>query len=79
MRHNDSPVTRSHYLPRTGTGWITLVTLIALFSLAEPPLVFVIANRVEPWLFGMPFLYAYLLIIYTAMISVMIWARRRGL
>jgi hypothetical protein len=38
-----------------------------------------LANRVEPWVLGFPFLYSYLLIIYCALISILIWAERRGL
>jgi hypothetical protein len=37
-----------------------------------------VANRISPWLLGLPFLYAYLLIIYIALIGVLIWAQRRG-
>lgn len=79
MAPGETSHTRSHYLPRTRDGWIALIAFLVLFALAEPPLVYVIANRVSPWILGMPFLYAYLLIDYTAMIGVLIWARRRGL
>jgi hypothetical protein len=47
--------------------------------LAEPPLVTSWANRVEPWILGMPFLYAYLLFVYLALIGVLLWSQRRGL
>jgi hypothetical protein len=48
-------------------------------ALAQPPLVYVIANRIEPTVLGVPFLYAYLLVIYCGLIGVLIWARRKEL
>jgi hypothetical protein len=75
----DAPSYRSHYLPRTRGGRVAAITFIALFLLAEPPLVFLLANRIEPMLLGMPFLYVYLLVIYAALIAVLVLARRRGL
>jgi hypothetical protein len=50
-----------------------------VLALAQPPLVWWLANRIEPWVFGMPFLYAWLLGAYVAMIGVLIWAWRKGL
>jgi hypothetical protein len=73
------PRYRSHYLPRTRRGWIAVVLFLGLFALTQPPFVYVIANRVEPWLLGVPFLYAYLLILYCALIAVLFWARRKEL
>jgi len=70
---------RSHYLPRTRCGWIAVLLFVGLFALTQPPLVYVIANRIEPWLFGVPFLYAYLLVVYCALIAVLFWARRKEL
>ncbi len=75
----DDPQWRSHYRPRTRLGWIAVVTFLALFALTQPPFVHGLANRIEPWIAGLPFLYAYLLVIYIALIVVLIWARRRGL
>lgn len=72
------PVPRSHYLPRTREGWIGVILFLFLFALAEPPAVFSLANRVEPWVLGVPFLYAYLLLVYFALIGVLIWVMRRG-
>jgi choline-glycine betaine transporter len=69
----------SHYRPRTRAGWIALVVFLALMSLAEPPIVTSWANRIEPWVFGMPFLYSYLLVVYVALICVLLWAQKRGL
>ena len=55
-----------------------MVSFLALFSLTQPPIVNTVANRTEPWLLGMPFLYTYLLVIYFVLIAVLIWAMRRG-
>ena len=73
------PSYRSHYLPRSRVGWIVLVLFVALMALAQPPIVYLVANRVEPWVLGLPFLYAYLLVVYCALIGVLFWAKRRGL
>jgi hypothetical protein len=73
------PSYRSHYLPRSRAGWIVLVLFVALMALAQPPIVYLVANRVEPWVLGLPFLYAYLLAVYCALIGVLFWAKRRGL
>ncbi len=70
---------RSHYKPRTVQGWITSLTFLGLLALTQPPLVFVLGNRIEPWIFGLPFLYVYLLVLYAAMIGVLIWARKQDL
>jgi hypothetical protein len=75
---DSAPVPRSHYLPRTREGWIGVILFLVLFALAEPPVVFSLANRIEPWVFGVPFLYAYLLVVYFALIGVLIWVMRRG-
>ena len=72
------PRYRSHFLPRTRDGRIAVLAFVALLAFAEPPLVYVLANRITPWVFGMPFLFAYLLGIYLGMIAVLIWAARRG-
>lgn len=74
----DYPDIRSHYLPRTRAGRWMLGIFVVLFALAEPPLVFVLANRIEPFVLGMPFLYVYLLAIYAALIGVLVWMHRRG-
>ncbi len=70
---------RSHYMPRTGPGRLAVALFLGLFAFTQPPLVFWIANRVEPWVAGVPFLYGYLLIVYVLLIAVLLWARRRGL
>ncbi len=56
-----------------------MIAFVGLMALAQPPFVHGLANRVEPWIFGLPFLYAYLLVVYVAMIGVLLWVQRRGL
>lgn len=75
----DPPEYRSHYRPRTAAGRAALVGFLALFALTQPPVVHGLADRVEPWLLGLPFLYAYLLIVYVGLIGLLIWVYRRGL
>lgn len=70
---------RSHLIPRTRSGRIAIVLFLALFALTQPPTVYLIANRTEPWILGLPFLYAYLLILYFLLIAVLLWARHRNL
>ena len=72
------PAPRSHYLPRTRQGWTGVILFLCLFALVEPPVVHLLANRVEPWILGVPFLYAYLLVVYCALIGVLVWVLRRG-
>ncbi len=72
------PEYRSHYRPRTRDGWIAVVLFVVLFALTQPPFVHGLANRIAPWILGLPFLYAYLLVIYFALIAVLIWAQWRG-
>jgi hypothetical protein len=51
---------------------------LGTLALAQPPIVFAFANRIEPWVFGMPFLYAYLTAVYTVLcgLLVMVWRWR---
>ncbi len=70
---------RSHYLPRTRTGWITVLAFVGLMALAQPPIVFwVDAHFGSAWLLGMPFLYVYLGAVYFALIGILLWAVRRA-
>jgi len=55
------------------------VTFLVLCLMAQPPIVHGWANRIEPWIAGFPFLYAYLFLVYSAMIVVLIWALRKGI
>ncbi len=70
-------VRRSHYLPRTRPGWIATIAFLVVMLLAQPPIVHVFMNRVEPRILGMPFLFAYLLAVYFLGIAVLIWALRK--
>ncbi len=75
---SDRPEFRSHFRPRTRDGWIATTLFAALFALCMPPVTHVLLNRTDPWLFGLPFFYAVLLIVYVALIGVLLWALRRG-
>lgn len=70
---------RTHFLPRTRQGWLAAVAFLALFALTQPPVVHGVANRITPWILGLPFLYAYLLGLYAALIAVLVWALRRDI
>lgn len=72
-------VFRSHYLPRTWAGRLAAGAFLAGMALAQPPIVHGWANRIEPWILGMPFLFAYLLGVYLFMIGVLAWTARRGI
>ena len=48
----------SHYRPRTTAGRIAVLAFLGLFAFTQPPLVFWLGDRVEPWIAGVPFLYA---------------------
>ena len=70
---------RSHYLPRSRPGWISLLGFLGLMALAQPPIVFWVDARFgASWLLGMPFLYVYLGAVYFALIGVLLWALRRA-
>ncbi len=77
-RHDPYPRYRSHFLPRTREGWVATVSFVVLFLCTQPPIVFVVANRIEPLILGLPFLYVYLFVLYVALIAVLVWAGRRG-
>ncbi len=68
----------SRFLPRTRDGWIATVAFGAVFLLAMPPVSHTLLNRIEPSVFGVPFLYLALFGVYVALIGVLIWAYRRG-
>ena len=72
------PRYRSHFLPRTKAGALATVVFVLLFACTQPPIVYLVANRIEPLVFGLPFLYVYLLVLYVALIVILIWAQRRG-
>ncbi len=71
---------RSHYLPRSRSGWIALLTFLGLMALVQPPLVFWVEARFGSlWVLGLPFFYVYLGVVYFALIGVLLWAVRRAL
>ena len=72
-------VKQSHYRPRSRDGWIAVLAFLALMALAQPPVVHRLVNRIEPWVLGLPFLYAWLLFVYVALIGVLLWAHQRKL
>jgi hypothetical protein len=72
------PRFRSHFIPRTRRGWISVVSFLVLFAFTQPPLVYLIGNRIEPRILGFPFLYAYLAVLYFALIGVLIWSQMKG-
>ncbi len=70
---------RSHYLPRSRTGWIAVLAFLGLMALVQPPIVFWVDTQFGAfWLLGMPFLYVYLGAVYFALIGVLLWAVRRA-
>ena len=76
---NPLKIPRSHFLPRTRAGWIAATAFCLTMALAQPPIVHGLMNRIEPWILGMPFLFAYLLGVYCLVIAVLVWAARKGL
>lgn len=70
---------RSHFMPRTRGGRAVLSVFLALFALTQPPVVHTVANRITPWILGMPFLYAWLLGAYLLLIAVLAAALRLDL
>ena len=66
-------------MPRTGAGRWALGLFLLLMALAQPPVVHGLVNRIEPWILGMPFLFAWLLAVYGALIALLLWVMRRGL
>lgn len=69
---------RSHFIPRTRDGWTATIAFVVLFLLAMPPVTHRVFNRIEPWVLGLPFLYAALLAVYTGLILVLLWTLKRG-
>ena len=74
----DSRERRSHLIPRTRDGRIATAAFVLILLLAMPPLTHTVWNRIEPWVLGMPFLYAVLFAIYVALTAVLLWSLSRG-
>jgi len=68
----------SHYMPRTRTGRTVAGLYLALLLGAEWPLL-PLANRIDPTVAGMPFLFVYLGVIYTVKVALLVYAARRQL
>jgi hypothetical protein len=58
----------SHYRPRTRRGWFFLAYFLVAFALTQWPFL-AWANRIYPLILGLPFLYAYLCIVYAAILA----------
>jgi len=74
----DSRERRSHLIPRTRDGRIATAAFVLILLLAMPPLTHTVWNRIEPWVLGMPFLYAVLFAVYVALTAVLLWSLSRG-
>lgn len=70
---------RSHLFPRTRKGRRAVGAFLAVFLLAQPPVLWLLANRIEPWVLGLPFLYAWLLGVYVILNGILIWTWWQGL
>ena len=69
---------RSHYVPRSAAGWVSVIAFLALMALAQPPIVFRVARYFETsFVLGLPVLYVYLGAVYFSMIGVLLWALRK--
>ncbi len=44
-----------------------------------PPVTHRLLDRPETWVGGVPFLFAALFVVYTALIAVLVWAWRKGI
>ena len=51
---------------------MAVVLFVGTLGLAHPPVVFAVANRVEPLILGVHFLYAYLTGVYVVLLGVML-------
>ena len=70
---------RSHFVPRTAEGRTALVAFVLLFLLSMPPVTHAVLDRPDTWIGGVPFLFATLFVVYSALIGVLAWAWRKGL
>jgi hypothetical protein len=68
----------SHVMPRTRDGWIATLAYVVLFLIAMPPVTHVLLDRPETWVAGVPLLFAALLLVYSGLVVVLVWALRRG-
>jgi hypothetical protein len=75
VMHQNRPYFRSHYLPRTAKGKAVVILLFVILALGQPPIITTWANRIEPTVISLPFLYVYLFGIYVVLVVVLIVAR----
>jgi uncharacterized membrane protein len=68
----------SHFVPRTRDGRTATLAFILLFALCMPPFTHTVLNRIEPTVFGIPFLWVALFVIYALLIGVLVRALRSG-
>ena len=68
----------SHFLPRTRAGRNATLAFVLLFALCLPPVTHTVLNRIEPVIFGVPFLWLALLVIYVLLIVVLARTYRSG-
>ncbi len=69
----------SHLVPRTRAGRVASVLWLALFLCSMPPITHAVLDRPGQWVLGVPFFFASLLVVYTGLIVILLWALRRGL
>ncbi len=75
----NEPRPTTHLLPRTPAGWTATIAFVGIFLLAMPPVTHRLLDRPENWVFGVPFFFFALLVVYTVLIGVLIWTYRKGL
>ncbi|MGB1840837.1 MAG: hypothetical protein ACPHWZ_07020 [Longimicrobiales bacterium] len=61
-------------MPRTPEGRAAIVAFVLLFLLAMPPVTHRVLDRPDTWVGGVPFFFAALFIVYSALIGVLVWA-----
>lgn len=68
---------KSHLIPRTRRGKFVTLAILCLYLLIQWPILR-FANRIQPLILGLPFLYFYLLVIYVGIIAIMVYAAKKG-
>lgn len=69
---------KSHFRPRTREGWTATISFVVLFLLSMPPLTHTVWDRPDTWIAGWPSFFVYLLLIYSGLVGVLLWALRKG-
>lgn len=72
MKGVSEPRRRSHWWPRTLRGKVATVGFLGTLALAQPQIVFAFANRIDPLVAGVPFLYAYLTGVYVLLLALLL-------